>query len=66
MHSGIARVRLHVNDVDSAAAEAGQDETVAALGLVAKAAGTGVPPRMVNLVPDIRHETTTYNLERKS
>ena len=61
----ISRIRWRIDDVNPAAAQTRQNQTVTAFALVAIATGACVPSGVVNLVPNMRHVTATYHLGRK-
>ena len=60
--SGRPRAGLRVHHVDPVAAERRQNEPVPGTLRVVVATGTGVPPAVVELVPDIAHRQAVDDL----
>ena len=60
--SWLPRVGAHIDDVDAGGEERRQDEAVAVLGRIPKAATAGVPSRVVQLILHMGHVQTVDDL----
>ena len=60
---GVAGVSLHVHDVDSVRAEAGDDQPRPGTGRVVVATAAGVPASVMDLISNVRKVEARNNLE---
>lgn len=61
-----SQVSSHIHHVDAGGDEAGEDQAVPLLGGIPKAAAAGVPPRVVQLVPQVGHGQAVDHLQSPS